>query len=568
AQGVNFDKEGRGYVLRRIMRRAIRHGYLLGLREPFMYKLVDSLVANMGEHYTYLSAASDSIKSAMKLEEERFFDTIDAGIALFNKELETTGDVFSGEVAFKLYDTYGFPLDLTEDMLRELNIALDSDGFEKHMNAQRELSKASWKGSGDAMVNGDFKEILESYGSNSFVGYSTIKNRTKIVALLDEEFRQVKTLLTNQSGWVMLQETPFYATSGGQEGDTGVIGGRRVIATQKFLDLNLSKVDGSGIGNDLSVGNSVLAVVYNREEVEKHHSATHLLQSALKEVLGNSVAQAGSLNDDKRLRFDFSFPRAMSREEIRDVELLVNNWIASGKSGSVEELPIEKAKQKGAIAMFGEKYGDIVRVVSFDGVSVEFCGGTHVKNTADIGSFYILKESGVSAGVRRIEAVVGKQAVTLMNLQRDKISAIESELKTNDVIAGIQRLKNQIKELKAELQNAMSSQKNELEVLEINGVPTIVSEVNGGDIKAMIDETKNRYEKIAIMLIQPKDDKVMIACGVKGIMIKAGAWIKEIAPILGGGGGGRDDFATAGGKDTSKIPEALKASRDYLAKML
>ncbi|MDY0195767.1 MAG: alanine--tRNA ligase [Sulfurovaceae bacterium] len=563
AQGVNFDKEGRGYVLRRIMRRAIRHGYLLGLREPFMHKLVDSLVANMGEHYTYLQAASDSIKSAMKLEEERFFDTIDAGITLFNKELENTGDVFSGEVAFKLYDTYGFPLDLTEDMLRELGKSLDHDAFEEHMKAQREQSKASWKGTGDAVATGDFKELKEKFGVNNFVGYTSTMHNSKVLALLDENFKLVDKIDSN--GWVMLDNTPFYAESGGQCGDKGTLNDAiKVLDTKKFLDLNLSQVEGT-----LSVGDTVEAKVDDsRMQIAKHHSATHLLHAALREILGTHISQAGSLVEANRLRFDFSHPKAMSQEEIDEVEAWVNDKIDLAIPGSTETMDIQSAKAKGAMALFGEKYGDEVRVVDFGGESIELCGGVHVDNSAKIGLFVITKESGVSAGVRRIEAICGKEAVKFTKNIRNELDTIRNEVKNQDAFAGVLKLKEQIKTLKNELSTAMSSQKNELEVLEINGVQTIVCEVSGGDIKAMIDDAKNRYEKVVIMLIQPKDDKVMIACGVKGAAIKAGAWIKEIAPILGGGGGGRDDFATAGGKDASKIPEALKASRDYLAKML
>lgn len=563
AQGVNFDKEGRGYVLRRIMRRAIRHGYLLGLREPFMHKLVDSLVTNMGEHYAYLALASDSIKSAMKLEEERFFDTIDAGITLFNKELENTGDVFSGEVAFKLYDTYGFPLDLTEDMLRELGKTLDHDAFEEHMKAQREQSKASWKGTGDAVATGDFKDLKEKFGVNNFVGYTSTMYNCKVLALLDENFKLVDKIDGN--GWVMLDNTPFYAESGGQCGDRGTLNDAiKVLDTKKFLDLNLSQIEGA-----LAVGETVEAKVDDsRMQIAKHHSATHLLHAALREILGTHISQAGSLVESNRLRFDFSHPKAMSQEEIDEVEAWVNDKIDLAIPAITEIMDIESAKAKGAMALFGEKYGEEVRVVDIGGESIELCGGVHVENSAQIGLFVIIKESGVSAGVRRIEAICGKEAVQYTKNTRNELETIRNEVKNQDAFAGVLKLKEQIKTLKNELSTAISSQKNELEVLEINGVQTIVCEVNNGDIKAMIDDAKNRYEKVAIMLIQPKDDKVMIACGVKGVAIKAGAWIKEIAPILGGGGGGRDDFATAGGKDASKIPEALKASRDYLAKML
>ncbi|MDD5405547.1 MAG: alanine--tRNA ligase [Sulfurovaceae bacterium] len=563
AQGVNFDKEGRGYVLRRIMRRAIRHGYLLGLREPFMYKLVDSLVANMGEHYTYLATASDSIKSAMKLEEERFFDTIDAGITLFNKELENTGDVFSGEVAFKLYDTYGFPLDLTEDMLRELGKSLDHDAFEQHMKAQREQSKAAWKGSGDAVAIGDFKELKEQFGVNNFVGYTSTAHNSKVLALLDENFKMVDKL--NGNGWVMLDNTPFYAESGGQCGDKGTLNENiKVLNTKKFLDLNLSQIEGK-----ISTGDIVEAKVDDsRMQIAKHHSATHLLHAALREILGTHISQAGSLVEADRLRFDFSHPKAMSKEEIDAVEAWVNEKIDLSIPGTTEIMDVERAKAKGAMALFGEKYGSEVRVVSLGNASIELCGGVHVENSAQIGLFVIIKESGVSAGVRRIEAICGKEAVRYAKNIRNELEEIQTEVKNQDPLIGIAKLKEQIKALKNELSNSLSSQKNELEAIDINGIQTIVCEVTGGDIKTMIDDAKNRYEKIAIMLIQPKDDKVMIACGVKGISLKAGEWIKEIAPILGGGGGGRDDFATAGGKDASKITEALKVSRDYLSNML
>ncbi len=563
AQGVNFDKEGRGYVLRRIMRRAIRHGYLLGLREPFMYKLVDSLAANMGEHYAYLVTASDAIKSAMKLEEERFFDTIDAGISLFNKELENTGDVFSGEVAFKLYDTYGFPLDLTEDMLRELGKTLDNDAFEEHMKAQREQSKASWKGTGDAVATGDFKELKEKFGVNNFVGYTSIAHNSKVLALLDENFKLVDKIDGN--GWVMLDNTPFYAESGGQCGDKGTLNNIiKVLDTKKFLDLNLSQIEGT-----VSVGDMVEAKVDDsRMQIAKHHSATHLLHAALREILGTHISQAGSLVEANRLRFDFSHPKAMSKEEIEAVEAWVNDKIDLSIPGTTKVMDVESAKAKGAMALFGEKYGAEVRVVDFGAASIELCGGIHVENSAQIGLFVITKEGGVSAGVRRIEATCGKEAVQYTKNIRNELEEIRSEVKSQDALSGVVKLKEQIKTLKNELSSAISSTKNKLEAVDIGGIPTIICEISGGDIKAMIDDVKNRYEKVAIMLIQPKDDKVMIACGVKGVALKAGEWIKEIAPILGGGGGGRDDFATAGGKDASKITDALSASKDYLDKML
>lgn len=559
AQGVNFDKEGRGYVLRRIMRRAIRHGYLLGLREPFMYKLVDTLVDVMGEQYDYLLKRAEAIKTSMKTEEERFFDTIEAGIKLFNEELEKTDNIFDGEVAFKLYDTFGFPLDLTQDMLREKNIALDIEAFDKKMEAQKAQSKANWKGTGDASTTGDFKVLKEKFGENEFVGYETKQITATVLALLDSEFKEVDTV--NGSGWVLLDKTPFYAESGGQIGDRGELLGRcKVVDTKKFLDMNMSQVEG-----DLSIGDRVEALVdSSRAEIEKHHSATHLLHAGLRAILGEHIAQAGSLNDDKRLRFDFSHPKAMTKEEIKAVEAWVNDKVSRAIPRETKIMSIDEAKNSGAMALFGEKYGDEVRVVSMGDVSVELCGGTHIDNSSEIGLFMITKESGVSAGVRRIEAICGNSAIKVVGNLRDELDEIKTELKNQNSIAGINRLKDEIKTLKTELKTALNSTKKELSTIEINGVTVIVDEVDTGDIKELIDEAKNRYPNIAIMLFQKKGNKVLIACGSKNTPIKAGNWIKEIAPILGGGGGGRPDFAQAGGKDASKIDEAKERALGYL----
>ncbi len=563
AQGVNFDKEGRGYVLRRIMRRAIRHGYLLGLREPFMYKLVDTLIDLMGEQYDYLTSRAEAIKTAMKMEEERFFDTIEAGIKLFNEELENTSDIFNGEVAFKLYDTYGFPLDLTEDMLREKNIKLDIDAFDAKMEAQKAQSKANWKGTGDAAETGDFKALKEKFDNNEFVGYTSNTAQAKVLALLDEDFKQVESI--DGKGWVLLDKTPFYAESGGQTGDRGTLNADvKVLDTRKFLEMNLSEVKGK-----LAVGDEVEAVVDNRRaEIEKHHSATHLLHAALRDILGDHIAQAGSLNDDKRLRFDFSHPQAMTAEEIAKVEAWVNDKISRAIAGKTEVMSVDEAKNSGAMALFGEKYGDEVRVVSFAGDSIELCGGTHVENASQIGLFMITKESGVSAGVRRIEAICGNAAREAVTALRDELNEIKIELKNQNPIAGIAKLKEQVKALKGELASALSSSQKELSAVEINGINVIIEEVENGDIKTMIDEIKNKYDNIAVMLFMKKGDKVMLAAGSKNTPIKAGDWIKTIAPIVGGGGGGRPDFAQAGGKDPSKITTALEESKVYLSEIL
>ncbi len=563
AQGVNFDKEGRGYVLRRIMRRAIRHGYLLGVREPFIWKLVDSLVAQMASSYPYLAEKSESIKTAMRMEEERFFSTIDAGIELFHEELKNGGDIFSGEIAFKLYDTYGFPLDLTQDMLREKSIPLDIEGFERRMKRQKEQSKAAWKGSGDAVATGDFKALKEEFGENRFVGYEQTRCDAKILAILNDEFKRVELL--SGKGWILLDQTPFYAESGGQAGDIGELTGKaKVIETRKFLDLNLSRIEGRA-----QVGESVEAVVdRSRTQIAKHHSATHLLHAALRELLGDHIAQAGSLVEAERLRFDFSHPKALSSDEVRAIEAWVNDKIDRGLDAQTRLMGLDEARQSGAMALFGEKYGDEVRVVSMGDVSIELCGGTHVTSTADIGLFMITKEGGVSAGVRRIEAVCGLEAVKTVNEMRGELGAIKEELKNQNPLSGIHKLKEQIKILKNELSQAMSSSQKEVQVSQINGIHVIVEEVQAGDIKMMIDEIKNRYEKVAVMLFMQKEDKVMLAAGSKETPIKAGDWIKAIAPIVGGGGGGRPDFAQAGGKDIERINEAIEESKVYLSSLL
>jgi len=567
SQGTNFSNEGRGYVLRRILRRAVRHGYLLGFTKPFMYEIVDTVVELMGRQYPYLAEKAPVVKEQIMLEEERFFKTIEDGIALFNEELKKTKDVFSGATAFKLYDTFGFPLDLTEDMLREKGLGLDTETFERLMAEQRERAKAAWKGSGDAHVEGDFKALLEQFGENAFVGYDRMQGDAKVLALLSAGFEREESLHARHEGWVLLDNTPFYAESGGQTGDSGVLGGvAEVLETKKFFGLNLSKIRATAT---INVGDTVHAVVDEaRLEIERHHSATHLLHAALYEELGEHISQAGSLVEADRLRFDFSHPKAMTAAEIAAVEERVNFVVQRGLANLTEEMDIESAKKSGAKAQFGEKYGEHVRVVRFGDASIEFCGGTHVQSTNEIGMFIITKESGVSAGVRRIEAVCSKAAYDYFKQQRHLIAETEAAVKNRDVLAGIDRLKEQIAALKTELQDAQNAAKESLNAETIAGVSVFVEEIKSGDVKSRIDELKNMNEKVAAMLFQVKGDKVMIAAGVKNAPAKAGDWIKAIAPILGGGGGGRPDFAQAGGKDPSRLAEAVAASKAYIEKEL
>ena len=567
AQGVTFDREGRGYVLRRILRRAVRHGYLIGFREPFMYKLVDTLNSIMAKQYPYLLQKALSVKEQIELEEERFFKTIDSGLELFEKELAKTKDIFSGEVAFKLYDTYGFPLDLTEDMLREKNLKVDIETFNRLMKEQKERAKASWKGSGDKSAKGDFKILLEKFGENEFVGYETLESDSKILAILDENFKLVDSLKKDEKGWVFLDKTPFYAESGGQVGDEGeLLEKALVLDTKKFYGLNFSLVKAL---DEIKTGDKVKAKVsLKRNEIARHHTATHILHAVLRRILGEHVTQAGSLVEDKRLRFDFSHPKALSLEEIEKIERSVNEIIVRDIPVTVEIMNIDEAKRKGAMALFGEKYQDEVRVVSVGEASIELCGGTHVKNSSQIGSFYITKESGVSAGVRRIEAVCGFSAYEYGNSFRKEVAKISQEVKHKDPLLGVKKLKESIASLKEEIKALQNVSAKELNSFDINGVKVIIDEVKAGDIKNIIDTEKNRYEKIAIMLFQRKGDKVSIAAGVKGADLKAGDWIKKIAPIVGGGGGGRSDFAQAGGKNVEKIDEAKKEALNFAKEAL
>ena len=563
AQGVNFDKEGRGYVLRRILRRAVRHGYLLGIKEPFMYKLVDTLCEIMGSHYAYLNEKKENIKELIRLEEERFLATISAGLELFNAELANTKDVFSGEVAFKLYDTYGFPLDLTADMLREKGLSVDSAKFDELMNEQKARAKASWKGSGDAKAeSGDFKELLEEFGENEFVGYDNLSWNSRILALLDENFKRVSSL-SSGVGYVLLDKTPLYARSGGQCGDTGFVGKNEVLDTTKHFGLNLAQIK---VKEPLKVGENVEVKVNEsaRLQTRRHHSATHLLHAALRKFLGEHIAQAGSSVEPNRLRFDFSHPKPVTSQELEQIESWVNAQIQKGAKAKTEIMDIESAKNSGAIALFGEKYGEMVRVLTL-GESKEFCGGTHVENINEIGSFFITKESGVSAGVRRIEAICASSATQYTNELRHELGECEMELKNADLLSAIKKLKAELKAAKDELKNASSN--SSLESFDIKGAKVVISEF-GGDIKSKIDELKNGADKVIAVLANVKDGKVSLAVGVKGCELKAGEIVSKIAPIINGGGGGRSDFATAGGKDPSRLNEAFKSAKELISASL
>jgi len=561
AQGTTFDKEGRGYVLRRILRRAIRHGYLLGIKEPFMYRLVDKVCELMGGHYAYLNEKKAAVKEQIRLEEERFLATIASGLELFESELARTKDIFSGEAAFKLYDTFGFPLDLTADMLREKGLKVDEAKFDELMSEQKARAKAAWKGSGDKSAKGDFKALLEKFGENKFSGYEELERTSKVLALLDEDFKETQILKAGEQGWAMFDVTPFYAQSGGQAGDSGVVvGAADVLDTQKFFGLNLSNV---AVKKEFKIGDTVkLKVSEQRAEIARHHSATHLLHAALRSVLGTHIAQAGSSVEANRLRFDFSHPKAVTAEELTKIENFVNAAISENIEAKTEIMDIEDAKNSGAIALFGEKYADKVRVLSFGEVSKELCGGTHVANLSQIGAFFITKEGGVSAGVRRIEAVCSKAALNLAKAWRGEIEELKTELKSAEPMNAVKKLKAEIKSLKDKTKQAKDA--HALAVVNVNETKLCVAVIDGGDIKATIDEFKNENEKAAILLVQVNEEgKIALAAGVKNAPLKAGEWVKFTAQILGGNGGGKDDFATAGGKNVLAIEDAIRRAFEF-----
>ncbi len=564
AQGVHFNKEGRGYVLRRILRRALRHGYLMGLKEAFLYKVVGVVCEQFSNTHAYLKESKEMVMKECFEEEERFLETLESGMELFNLSLKHLNEnkIFDGKIAFKLYDTFGFPLDLTNDMLRSHGACVDMQGFELCMQEQVKRSKASWRGKQN---NADFSAILNAYAPNEFVGYETTECSAKALGFFDSDFKEIIEAKPNQEVWVLLEKTPFYAEGGGAIGDRGALfkdneEAAIVSDTKNFFGLNFSLLE---IKKALKKGDQVIAQVSDeRLEIAKHHSATHLLQSALREVLGSHVSQAGSLVESKRLRFDFSHAKALNDEELEKVEDLVNAQIFKHLTSQVEHMPLNQAKDKGALALFSEKYAENVRVVSFKEASIELCGGIHVENTGLIGGFRIVKESGVSSGVRRIEAVCGKAFYQLAKEENKELKNAKTLLKNNDVIAGINKLKESVKNS----QKAPVSM--DLPVEKIHGVNLVVGVVEQGDIKEMIDRLKSKHERLLAMVFKKENERITLACGVKNAPIKANAWANEVAQILGGKGGGRGDFASAGGKDIENLQAALNLAKNTALKAL
>ncbi|WP_243612859.1 alanine--tRNA ligase [Shimia aestuarii] len=603
ADGVMPSNDGRGYVLRRIMRRAMRHAHLLGAKDPVMHQLVPSLVSQMGQAYPELGRAQALIEETLKLEETRFKQTLDRGLKLLDDELDGLAEdaPLPGEAAFKLYDTYGFPLDLTQDALREKGRAVDTDGFDAAMAEQKAKARAAWSGSGDAADNAIWFDIAEEQGSSEFLGYDTESAEGQVVAIIADGAR-VDTLAEGAEGWLVMNQTPFYGESGGQVGDTGIVSRlenrdevANVADTQKFADGKLLAHKVTVARGTISKGDPVLMEVDHsrRGAIRANHSATHLLHEALRETLGDHVAQRGSLNAADRLRFDFSHAKALSAEEIHKVATDVNAYIRQNSAVETRIMTPDDAREIGAQALFGEKYGDEVRVVSmgrantgkgFDGntYSIELCGGTHVKQTGDIGVFVLLGDSASSAGVRRIEALTGEAAFAYLEDQANRMAEVAATLKAQPADVA-DRLKALLDERKS-LQNEVAQLRRELamaggagqgggaEAKDVNGVKyfaQLLTGVSGKDLRPLIDEHKTRLESGAVLLIADDGGKVAVAAGVTDDLtdtVSAVDLVKAAVEALGGkGGGGRPDMAQGGAKDSTNSDAAIAAAEAVIA---
>ncbi|EOC0032669.1 alanine--tRNA ligase [Cronobacter sakazakii] len=580
ADGVIPSNENRGYVLRRIIRRAIRHGNMLGAKDTFFYKLVGPLVDVMGAAGEELKRQQAQVEQVLKTEEEQFARTLERGLALLDEELsKLTGDTLDGETAFRLYDTYGFPVDLTADVCRERNIKVDEAGFEAAMEEQRRRARES------SGFGADYNAMIRVDGASEFKGYDHTELTAKVTALFVDG-KSVEQVTAGQQAVVVLDETPFYAESGGQVGDKGELKGNGFTFT-----VNDTQKYGQAIGHIgelasgvLKVGEGVKAEVDHarRDRIRLNHSATHLMHAALRQVLGTHVAQKGSLVNDKGLRFDFSHFEAMKPEEIRKVEDLVNAQIRRNLPIEINVMDLEAAKAKGAMALFGEKYEDRVRVLSMGDFSTELCGGIHASRTGDIGLFRIVSESGTAAGVRRIEAVTGEGALSLVHAQNDRLNELSHLLKSdsqtlNDKVRAMvertRQLEKELQQLK-EQQAAQESANLSSKAVDINGVKLLVSELAGVEpkmLRTMVDDLKNQLGSSVIVLATVAEGKVSLIAGVSKDVtdrVKAGELVGMIAQQVGGKGGGRPDMAQAGGTDAAALPAALGSVESWVTAKL
>ena len=576
ADGVIPSNEGRGYVLRRIIRRAVRHGHLLGAKEAFFYKLVPALIEVMEDAGKQVKEKQVNVEKLLRLEEEQFARTLERGLVLLDEALAgVKNGVLSGETAFKLYDTYGFPLDLTADVCRERDIKIDEAGFEREMEAQRLRAQSA------SQFGMDYNNIIRVEGTTQFEGYTTSETHAKVTALFYDG-KAVERIEAGQSAVIILDNTPFYAEMGGQIGDSGNLQNETV-----YFDVKDTQKYGQVFGHigeltrgTLSVGQTVNAKVdeQRRQNTALNHSATHLLHSALRQVLGDHVAQKGSLVQDHALRFDFVQPEAISKAQLAEVERLVNFHIRANHPIVTEEMDIESAKAKGAMALFGEKYGDVVRVVTMSPFSIELCGGIHAKRTGDIGLFKILSESAIAAGIRRIEAVTGEGALDWLYNQQHILQQ-SADLLKSDLVSlpeKIQQLQDKAKKTEKELQQlkekaAMQAGSDLAKsAVEINGVLTIVKrldDVETKSLRVMVDDLKNQLGSAVIAFASEADGKVNLIVGVTQDLtsrVKAGELVNLMAQQVGGKGGGRPDMAMAGGSQPEHIANALTACSDWL----
>lgn len=576
SDGVIPGNAGRGYVLRRITRRAIRHGYKLGARTPFFHTLVDALVQEMGDAYPELRAHAQKVTEVLKLEEERFFQTIANGMEILEAALATGVKQLDGELAFKLHDTYGFPLDLTADVCREREVTVDESGFNAAMERQREQARAAGK---FKMTQG-----LEYQGqATTFHGYESLtQDKTKVLALF-RDGTQVQTISSGDAAIVVLDQTPFYAESGGQVGDAGELRNGSVLFvvedTQK-IQADVFGHHGQLIEGSLSVGDELHARVdgERRQRIVRHHSATHLLHKALREVLGNHVQQKGSLVDADKTRFDFTHNSPVTDIEMRRIEEIVNTEILSNAATQAAVMSLEDAQKTGAMMLFGEKYTDTVRVLSI-GSSKELCGGTHVLRSGDIGLFKITSESGVAAGIRRIEAIAGDRALHHLQKLDQQVNELALALKAtpNDLLNRIQQLQEHTKLVEKELERLNSklaaSQGEELiaQAINVNGIKVLVAQLDGADPKVLretMDQLKNKLKTAAIVLASVHDGKVQLAAGVTVDtmnQIKAGELVNFVAQQVGGKGGGKPDMAMAGGTNPAALADAMASVKEWVA---
>ena len=580
ADGVMPSNENRGYVLRRIIRRAVRHGNMLGAKETFFYKLVGPLIDVMGSAGEDLKRQQAQVEQVLKTEEEQFARTLERGLALLDEELaKLSGDTLDGETAFRLYDTYGFPVDLTADVCRERNIKVDEAGFEAAMEEQRRRAREA------SGFGADYNAMIRVDSASEFKGYDHLELNGKVTALFVDG-KAVDAINAGQEAVVVLDQTPFYAESGGQVGDKGELKGANfsfaVEDTQKY---------GQAIGHigklaagSLKVGDAVQADVdeARRARIRLNHSATHLMHAALRQVLGTHVSQKGSLVNDKVLRFDFSHNEAMKPEEIRAVEDLVNTQIRRNLPIETNIMDLEAAKAKGAMALFGEKYDERVRVLSMGDFSTELCGGTHASRTGDIGLFRIISESGTAAGVRRIEAVTGEGAITTVHADSDRLSEVAHLLKgdSNNLVDKVRSVLERTRQLEKELQQlkeqaaAQESANLSSKAIDVNGVKLLVSELSGVEpkmLRTMVDDLKNQLGSTIIVLATVVEGKVSLIAGVSKDVtdrVKAGELIGMVAQQVGGKGGGRPDMAQAGGTDAAALPAALASVKGWVSAKL